>query len=73
MKLALSIFLALSSAGAETATLAPIVSAISTLLELVTEVFSVMVANPLIVVFLAASLLTLGIRLFRKLKSAAKG
>ena len=72
MKLFLLSFLALVS-GADTATLTPVITAISTLIELVGQVFTVMTANPLLVVFLAASLLTLGIRIFRKLKGAAKG
>ena len=72
MKLFLLSFLALAS-GADTATLTPVINAISTLIELVGPVFTVMIANPLLVVFLAASLLTLGIRIFRKLKGAAKG
>ena len=61
------------ASGVETSTLTPVITAISTVLELVTQVFTVMVGNPLLVVFLAASLLTLGIRIFRKLKSATKG
>ena len=50
----------------------PVITAIGTLVEIVGQVFTVMTSNPLLVVFLAGSLLTLGIRLFCKLKSAAK-
>lgn len=37
------------------------------------KVWDVMLSNPLLVVFLSASLLCLGIKIFRKVKSAAKG
>ena len=65
-------YLALDALEGTTA-LAPIVSSIGTITELVGEVFTVMTSNPLLVVFLGGSLLTVGIRFFRKLKNAAKG
>ena len=43
------------------------------LVEVMEQVFAFMVSNPLLVVLLAGSLLTVGIRIFRKVKSAAKG
>lgn len=61
------------TAGADTSTLAPIVTAMGTLVEVMGEVWKVMTANPLLLVFLAASLFGVGIRIFKKVKSAAKG
>lgn len=65
-------YLALSTVETTTA-LTPIVSSIGTITELVGEVFTVMTSNPLLVVFLGGSLLTVGISFFRRLKRAAKG
>ena len=61
------------AAGADTSTLAPIVTAMGTLVEVMGEVWKFMTANPLLLVFLAASLFGVGIRIFKKVKSAAKG
>lgn len=66
-------FLALADTGTSTATLAPIVNAMSSLVEVMGEVWDVMTSNPLLLVFLAASLFGVGIRIFRKVKSAARG
>lgn len=63
--------LALSSADA--ATLAPIITGMGSLVEVIGEVWKVMTSNPLLVVFLAGSLFGVGIKIFRKVKSAAKG
>ena len=65
-------FLALSAAP-ETTTLAPIVNAMSSLVEVMGMVWAVMIGNPLLQAFLAASLLLVGIRIFRKVKGASKG
>ena len=65
-------FLALASTT-ETSTLAPIITAMGTLVEVMGEVWKVMTANPLLLVFLAASLFGVGIRIFRKVKGAARG
>lgn len=73
MRLFLLPFLALAIEGSDTTTLTPVISAIDTLVSLVGKVFDVMVGNPLLVLFLAAGLFSLGIRIFRKAKSAAKG
>ena len=73
MLLALVSFLALASGGADASTLTPVITAIDTVVSLVGEVFDVMTGNPLLVVFLAGGLLSFGIRMFRKAKSAAKG
>lgn len=55
------------------ATLAPVTSAMSTLVDVMGKVWEVMVANPLLVVFLAASLLSVGISIFKRVKRAARG
>ena len=73
MRIPLFVFVfALASTG-EATTLAPITSAMTTLVTVMEGVWEVMVSNPLLAVFLAASLLCVGIRIFRKVKSAAKG
>ena len=59
--------------AADSTTLAPVTTAMSTLVTVMGVVWEVMIANPLLVVFLGASLLTVGIKLFKKVKSAAKG
>ena len=64
-------FLAL--AAADTSTLAPIITGMGSLVDIMEQVFAIMVSNPLLVVFLSGSLLTVGIRIFRKIKSAARG
>ena len=65
-------FQALTS-GSDAATLTPIITAMGTLVEVMGEVWKVMTANPLLLVFLAASLFGVGIRIFKKVKGAAKG
>ena len=50
-----------------------ITAAIPTLTTLVSGVFDLMVANPLLVVFLAAGLIKVGITIFKGAKRAAKG
>ena len=66
-------FLALASTGAETSALTPIITSMGTLVDIMGEVWDVMLSNPLFLVFLGASLFGVGIRIFRKVKSAAKG
>lgn len=67
-------FLALaSSTDVSTSTLEPIISAMGSLVEVMGEVWKVMVSNPLLVVLLAGTLFTVGIRIFRKVKGAARG
>ena len=63
-------FLALAS---DTTTLAPVTTAMSTLVTVIGNVWEVMVSNPLLVVFLAGSLFSVGIKIFKKVKCAAKG
>ena len=50
-----------------------VIAAMSTITELVDSVFDVMTGNPLLTVFLAAGLLTIGISIFTELKSATRG
>lgn len=50
-----------------------VLTAADDLVDVMEWVFAIMVSNPLLVVLLGGSLLTLGIRIFRKVKSAAKG
>ena len=50
-----------------------VIAAMSTITELVGSVFDVMTGNPLLTVFLAAGLLTIGISIFTELKSATRG
>ena len=52
---------------------ATMVSAIDDVVDVMEQVWAIMVSNPLLVVFLAASLLIVGVRIFRKVKRAAKG
>lgn len=61
------------SAGTDASTLAPIITGMGSLVEVMGEVWKVMTSNPLLVVFLAGSLFSVGIRIFRKVKNAAKG
>ena len=49
-----------------------LLSAVDDLADIVGQVFSLMAGNPLLVALLAAGLLGVGIRLFRKAKSAAR-
>ena len=66
-------FLALAT-GSDTSTgLVPIVTGMGNLVNIMGEVWEVMVSNPLLVTFLGASLFFVGIKMFRKIKSAAKG
>lgn len=50
-----------------------VIAAMTTITELVGSVFDVMTGNPLLTVFLAAGLLTVGISIFTQLKSATRG
>lgn len=51
---------------------AALLSQVGTLTTLMGDVWAIMVANPLLAVMLAASLVTVGIRLFKRIKAAAK-
>lgn len=65
-------FLVLASTTTDT-TLTPVISAMESLVDVMSKVWAVMLGNPLLVVFLAASLFGVGIRIFRKVKGAARG
>ena len=69
--------MALTAGGVDsevaTTTLSPVIEAMGVIVELLGQVWLVMTANPLLVVFLASSLLVVGIKMFKKVKSAAKG
>ena len=47
-------------------------SALNDLVDIVGQVFSVIVSNPFLTVLVAASLFALGVRIFKKVKGAAK-
>ena len=53
--------------------LLPVTRALGDLVDVMEQVFSIMVSNPLLAVILAGSLFALGVRIFKKVKSAAKG
>ena len=55
-----------------TSTLVPVTSAMQSLTSVMASVYEIMVSNPLLVMFLGASLLGVGIRVFRKIKAAAR-
>lgn len=50
-----------------------IVKAMDNVADVMEQVWIIMVSNPLLVVFLAAALFTVGVRIFRKVKRSAKG
>ena len=49
-----------------------LLAAVDDLLEVMGVVWDVMTSNPLLLVLLVGSLLALGVRIFRKVKGAAK-
>lgn len=49
-----------------------VLSGVDTLSTLVSKVFDLMVANPVLLVLLAGALIGAGIAIFRKLRSAAR-
>ena len=49
-----------------------LVDAVGDLTDVMEQVFAIMTSNPLLLVLLAGSLLSLGIWIFRKVKGAAK-
>ena len=50
-----------------------VMSSFSVVTELMVEVWELMTSNPLLTLFLAASLLSVGVGAFRKIKRAARG
>lgn len=49
-----------------------IITACGDVVSIVTQVFGVMTANPVLLFFLAASLLGVGISVFKRIKGAAR-
>lgn len=64
--------LALSSSGADTTTITKIINGMSDLVSIMEQVWEVMTSNPLFVLFLGASLFSVGIWLFCRVKRAAR-
>ena len=61
------------TAETSSTTVATILGNTSTLADLVGDVWDIMTANPVLLVFLCAGLVTLGFSIFRKAKRAARG
>ena len=57
----------------EEVSIAPIVSGMGQLIDVMGEVWKVMIGNPLLLVYLGASLFSVGIWIFKKVKRAARG
>lgn len=56
-----------------TTTVATILGNTSSITQVVGDVWEIMTSNPLLMVFMCASLLTLGFAFYRKAKRAARG
>ena len=52
--------------------LATVLAGTSTITTLVGDVFDMIVSNPLLCVFVAASLISVGVRVFKRVKGAAR-
>lgn len=50
----------------------PIIDSIDTVTEVVTGIFTLMVANPLLTFFLAAAIVGVGVEVFTQIRGAAK-
>lgn len=50
-----------------------IMSAMDTVIQLMEKVFTLMTSNPLLAVFVAASLIPVGVRIFKSIRNAARG
>lgn len=67
---------AFASGGTETAGatgMDAVLGSMTTITSLLNWVWEVMTSNPLLVLFLAASLLGVGVRIFRQIKRASRG
>ena len=71
--MSVSAFASNGETSGATSDVSTIVSAVSTIGQLLTSLFGIMTANPLLVVFLASSLLGVAISIFRRLKGASGG
>ena len=59
--------------GRDTSSIGTLISAMDDLVDVVEQVFLVILSNPFLVVLAAASLIVLGARIFKKVKRVAKG
>lgn len=74
MALALAPVAMASDAGSSGVSGMPaVLGAFETVTSLMNSVWTLMTSNPLLTLFLAAGLLTIGVRAFRQIKRAAKG
>lgn len=62
-----------SSGGGDASGMPAVLGAFDTVTSLMNSVWTLMTSNPLLTLFLAAGLLTIGVRAFRQIKRAAKG
>ena len=60
-------------ASATTTTVTSILSNVSSIKTVVSDVWDVMTGNPILCVFICVSLLSIGFAVFRKAKRAARG
>ena len=61
------------SGGSGSGGMSAVLGAFDTVVSLMNKVWELMTSNPLLTLFLAAGLLTIGVRVFRQIKRAAKG
>lgn len=61
------------SGGGGTSGMPAVLGAFDTVTSLMNSVWTLMTSNPLLTLFLAAGLLSIGVRAFRQIKRAAKG
>ena len=61
------------SGGDSSGGMSAVLGAFDTVTSLMNSVWTLMTSNPLLTLFLAAGLLTIGVGAFRKIKAAAKG
>ena len=61
------------SGGSGSGGMSAVLGAFHTVVSLMNKVWELMTSNPLLTLFLAAGLLTIGVRVFRQIKRAAKG
>lgn len=62
-----------SETGGGASGMPAVLGAFDTVVSLMNKVWELMTSNPLLTLFLAAGLLTIGVRVFRQIKRAAKG
>lgn len=65
--------MASSGGGGDASGMPAVLGAFDTVTSLMNSVWTLMTSNPLLTLFLAAGLLTIGVRAFRQIKRAAKG